>query len=69
MRWKSRDYKCWKSGDKRTLKKFLLFPKTIIKETRWLETAEWEEECAVVYYDVGFNERVEFWIPTRWLNK
>jgi hypothetical protein len=40
MRFKHEDYK---PGEKRIRSGFLLFPKTIDNETRWLETSTWEE--------------------------
>jgi hypothetical protein len=36
MKWVKRKYKL-KAGDRRTIRKFLLFPKTLDKVTIWLE--------------------------------
>jgi hypothetical protein len=59
----------WKWHRKR--KKFLLFPKTIGKETRWWETAEWEE----VWQDNPFlapsddlSVPYDSWMAIKWLN-
>jgi len=48
-------------GDKRIRTSFLLWPKTIKQETRWMEKATWEE-----IYECGFD-----WcrfIPVRWID-
>jgi len=51
-----------KSGDLRVRAKFLLFPKRIGVETRWLEWASWVEE----YY---VDWEVAFWKPRHWSNQ
>jgi hypothetical protein len=44
MRWIKRKYKLKdKLKQKRTIKRFLLFPQTLQHETRWLEVAEIEQ--------------------------
>lgn len=47
-------------GDRRTVERFLWFPKTLENERRWLERARWEER-----YLVGSFGR--YWIAKRWL--
>ena len=42
-------------GEQRKRKEFLLLPRTIGRETRWLETAEWIEEYGENYVDAGWN--------------
>ena len=41
MRWKKEKTK---DGETRIINKFLIFPKTINRETRWLEKASWVEK-------------------------
>jgi len=51
--------------DTRMKRRFLLLPKTIGEETRWLEFAAWLEE-----YHIGCNGRngiVTYWKETEWL--
>ena len=50
-----------KNGSIRKIKKFLFFPKTIGRERRWWEKAEWEEKhtCGTSYH---------YWEVTKWLN-
>jgi hypothetical protein len=61
-----------KEGETRKKCKFLWFPKTIGKETRWLELALWEEEYKNHY---GYNQyqkamcAFETWTPTKWIEK
>jgi hypothetical protein len=65
--------KTYKLGDKRSKRKFLLFP-MILKnknneyEKRWLEYAEWEEVVCSVYTE-GLNPTIKYgWYSKRWLN-
>lgn len=60
-------------NDKRMRKAFLLFPKTIGNECRWLEVAEWEEVCRCKteyfvnrYYELTINEII-WWEGIRWI--
>lgn len=59
MRWSTKRYEdrstCIRSW-------FLLFPKTIRHETRWLEWATWEE-----MYVVGVDYSA--WMPARWIDE
>ena len=58
----------WIKKDKTTRIKmgFLLFPKTIGNETRWLENATWLQEYIPVY--PGVNEiPVYYWQDTEWI--
>jgi len=48
-------------GDKRIRTSFLLWPKTIKQETRWMEKATWEE-----IYEPGLDW-CQF-IPVRWID-
>lgn len=52
-------------GETRTITQFLLFPKTINNETRWLETTTWEERC----HGTGGTENPTYhiWHYTRWI--
>ena len=45
MRWRKEKKKEYKPGDKRIIKKFLLFPCTIKSETRWLETSHIKQQA------------------------
>lgn len=59
MRFKHTPYPV--KGDRRTVKKFIWFPKTIDLETRWLEKAQWCEEFRDFRVTSG-------WRPIHWLN-
>lgn len=50
-------------GDRRTRRAFLIFPKTIGSVTKWLETAEWEEEWFRFGRQSGESPD---WDPIRW---
>ena len=56
------------SGDIRTRKGFLFFPKTIDNETRWLEKATWTQFCEV-WEDVFLFGTVREWKDFAWINK
>lgn len=47
-------------GDKRIIKKFLLLPKTIDYERRWLENAEIEQY---------FDRYARMWKSYKWVNQ
>lgn len=54
--------------ERRAREGFLLFPKRIGMETRWLERTRWEERCQ--YFErfttgllMGYD-----WLPVRWLD-
>jgi hypothetical protein len=58
-------------GTLRTKRRFLLWPKKILREVRWLEMATWEEE-----YDEGVIAKdwvgqpsiyPPVWRPTKWV--
>lgn len=58
MKWKQKEYKNREMmGQKRTVTKFLWFPKTLNSETRWLEVATWSEEYRQFVAYAGFNYR------------
>lgn len=52
-------------GDERTKTAFLIFPKTIRRETRWLERASWLE----IYKKVSFCDEDGLYLYTggKWL--
>jgi hypothetical protein len=50
-----------KIGETRERSAFLLVPKYIAREARWLERARWEE----TYQLLGFGLE---WEPTRWID-
>lgn len=56
-------------GKSRVRRRFLLFPKRIGGETRWLELATWKEEVA---YRVDRQSRVYegwTWKPVCWIDR
>ena len=54
-------------NDVRTVKRFLLFPKRIDYETRWLEVASWEEKLTLYLYPHHSHGGV-FWDAVRWID-
>ncbi len=52
-----------KNWTKRTKRKFLLLPRTINHETRWLEWATWEDE-----YWVSKGSIIGWWEAKRWID-
>lgn len=60
MRWTSP-----KLGDKRIRSRFLIFPKRLQSQWRWLEYACWEEEYQYVSYSFHYDGK---WQGRRWLN-
>lgn len=73
MRWsdikKAKEPK-YQHGQLRTVRRFLLFPKKIGHETRWLEIATWIQEFHVtekewtVFGD--YNKTVNKWRDSQW---
>ena len=63
MRWKQKQKQkfCPVIGTKRIIKKFLIMPRTIDLETRWLETALVEQEYARFSIYSRFNNNKHFW--------
>jgi hypothetical protein len=56
-------------GDIKIKKKFLLFPKNIDCETRWLEFVEYEQKYERCYYYYQGNRYYNLqWVNKRWLN-
>lgn len=53
-----------KDGEIRLITKFLWFPKCLDGETRWLETATWEEK-----YSLSGHFKDDGWYATRWINE
>jgi len=59
-------------GDTRDVRKFLFWPKTIGRETRWLEWAIWTEEytefeCKITYRPTQVV--LETWREFEWVSK
>jgi hypothetical protein len=50
-----------KDGDTRKRSGYLVFPKRIDDELRWLEYAEWEEKYTWCWYE-------GWWYSNKWLN-
>lgn len=48
--------------------KFLLFPKCIKGEYRWLEKAAFEQEYDDVKYKFPFDFYVGRWVSTKWID-
>lgn len=59
MRWQKQPWP--KEGDRRIKTRFLVLPKTINREVRWLEKATWEEE-----YHLGYD--FHQFVPVRWVD-
>ncbi len=55
MRWREP-----RDGDTRVRRGFLLFPKTISGETRWLEWARWQER-----YEASYES---WWMAVAWVD-
>jgi hypothetical protein len=64
MRWFKKPR--WCEGGRRTRRGFLLLPKLIGNEWRWLVFARWLEEYTI--FTDGFTHWYE-WAPIRWLDK
>lgn len=54
-------------NDTRIIKKFLLFPKRIEYETRWLEVASWEEKFTLYYLPHVLSHGSAFWDSIKWV--
>ena len=52
-----------KLGDEREAEGYLLRPKRIMNETRWLEQATWREK-----YLPLLSEDYSVWVPIGWVN-
>jgi len=62
MKWKAKPKPELEHGTQRRIKKtFLLWPKTIQYETRWLCFAKWREELHVDYTDA-------YWEALYWMD-
>lgn len=67
MRWREIPRSSPKEGDGRYCEAFLLWPKRIGLEWRWLETGRWHEEFHWVKpYPKALMRRKPVWIPTAW---
>jgi hypothetical protein len=56
-----------KKYESRTKTKFLLFPKRIGTELRWLETASWREEFVPEHPILYPNNLDGYWRPLKWI--
>ena len=67
--WWDYQTKDWHHGDKVIRKGFLLFPKTVNKEMRWLEKASWEEEWIHENFrgSDGYHYYREYWRKNKWV--
>lgn len=67
MRWKIPKKTHPKCGDKREVIKFLLFPKCMRGEWRWLEKASWTQQYQIFHYE---DYRMGKWvdIDEPWVN-
>ena len=50
-------------GERRFVRRFLWFPKRIGNETRWLESAAWNEE----YIELNSGEK--YWRAINWVDR
>lgn len=66
MRWRRERPKPYKLGDTRQITEFLLVPRKIGDETRWLETATYEVSCHGTGGEV--NPWYSRWHVTRWIS-
>lgn len=62
MRWKLPEH-----GDIRIVKKFLIFPKTIKRERRWLEYVSYYESCCYNYDPYTGGTSIK-WYPIEWVD-
>lgn len=62
MRWDK--HKGYKYGDKKIVKRFLLFPRCLDNDCRWLEIA-----YIVKKYIISDDDCPGWWIPLRWASK
>ena len=60
MRWKQNE-----KGDQRVRRRFLVLPKSIGGEVRWLEVASWKEEFFELYGPNGYWSE---WLGTEWVD-
>lgn len=60
-----------KEGDTRIKTKFLILPKIINHERRWLEIASYKQQVSIVkiLYDASSVEYVYGWKDIEWINK
>jgi hypothetical protein len=68
MRWKTPKKTLPNYGDKREVTKFLLFPKCMGEEWRWLEKATWTQQYQIFHYE---DYRLGRWVDMNseyWIN-
>ena len=64
MRWKVRRAEV---GDERTVNSFLLFPRTIMDETRWLERVKIRQVYSLVTdYTIVGSPKIGKWVDKEW---
>ena len=73
MRYKFSENNDPKVGDERVVEKFLLFPKTINNEMRWLETAKILQRYSGKYIQIRGefcckNKEIYFWKDIRFVD-
>jgi hypothetical protein len=71
MRWNNKECRVPQPGDDRSKSRFLLFPKRIGNETRWLERAVWTEKARIVRRPMeGAPEGIPvlIWFEVEWVN-
>lgn len=66
MRWKRKLPLHYRIGESRTKNKFLIFPKCINNEWRWLEKTSWIQSVKTKYHG-GFDYTVG-WKDIRWID-
>lgn len=54
-------------GQTRIKEKFLIFPKKIKNEIRWLEKARWEEVFKDIYKGFPYYYWKKKWVANKWL--
>ena len=67
MRWKQKQLPNY--GARRIVKRFLLFPKRLDYEWRWLEQAKIQQRCGYVarFYEVAATRHG--WIDEHWIDE
>lgn len=72
MRWYKKKYRPEPNlGASRSVRKYLIFPKCVNGQYRWLEMAVYEEQYVEVYYPSRHSPRLiqyKTWAPRRWLS-
>ena len=69
MRWHENNKPQPNSGDRRTVRRFLIFPKEMGGEWRWLEKASWLQVYAFHDYEDYRHWRWEDLTGTGWIDE